>query len=66
MEPAFGLGAWGGGGVFTLSVGGSFAYYVLNGFAPGLQVDYEITFSDLKYPQIYTLLTFLKPVFYRA
>ena len=66
MELGFGLGGWGGGGDFTLSVGAAFAYYVVNGLAPGLQIDYQTTFSDFEYPQSFTLLPFLKYVFYRS
>ncbi len=66
MEPGLQLGGWGGGGNFSLTVGASFAYYVIAGLAPGLQVVYQTTFSDIVYPQSVTLLPFLKYVFFRS
>lgn len=66
MEISASLGGAGWGGDFTLSIGASFAYYVINGLAPGLDVQYETTFSDLEYPQSFTLLPFIKYVFYRS
>jgi len=66
MELGLGLGGWGNGDQFTLTVGGTFAYYVVNRLAPGLQLNYQTSFGDLEYPQSITTLPFLKFVLIRS
>jgi hypothetical protein len=66
MELGFGLGGWGGSGYFSLSVGASFAYYVAPRLAPGISLEYQTIFGDLKYPQSFTTLPYLKFVIIRS
>ncbi len=66
MEPGAGLGVWGNSDVFILTLSGSFAYYVINQLAPGIELQYTVFFADeYEYPQSVTLLPFLKYVFLR-
>lgn len=66
MEAGVGLGAYGNGTDFYLSVGGLFAYYVVARLAPGLDLQYTTVFSDYDYPDSFTLLPFLKFVIMRS
>ncbi|MCK9462825.1 MAG: hypothetical protein M0R80_24650 [Proteobacteria bacterium] len=65
MEPGFGLGFLGYGDLFYMSIGGSFAYYVVNRLAPGLEVSYGTDFGSADIPDSVTLLPFLKFVILR-
>jgi hypothetical protein len=65
MEPGLGLAMAGSGGQFLLGLNGSFAYYVINRLAPGIQLDY-ITDFGAEYPDSITLLPFLKFVLIRS
>jgi len=65
MEPGAGLGFLGYGDLFYMSIGGSFAYYVVNRLAPGLEVMYGTDFGSADIPDSVTLLPFLKFVILR-
>jgi len=67
MEIGAGIGLGLGGTDMVLAVGGLFAYYVVDGLAPGLEVDYTTVFSDQwEYPDTLRTLPFLKWVVYRS
>jgi hypothetical protein len=69
MEAGAGLGGYGDGSYFALSVGGLFAYYVVARLAPGLDLQYTTVFSEddnYDYPDSLTLLPFLKFVIMRS
>lgn len=67
IELGLGLGAGGSGDYFQLSVGGAFAYYVVNRLAPGIDLHYTHIFSsDWEYPDSFTVLPFLKFVMLRS
>ena len=66
MEVGAGLGAWGNSDYFSLSFSGSYAYYVLPGLAPGLDLQYAVAWGDLEYPQAFTVLPFIKYVLVRS
>jgi len=67
IELGLGLGGFGSSEYFVLSVGGSFAYYVVNRLAPGIDINYMHVFSDdYEYPDSFTLLPFLKFVIIRS
>lgn len=67
MEVGLGLGGFGGSEYFVLGLGGTFAYYVVNRFAPGIDLSYTHTFSDRReYPDSLTTLPFLKFVIIRS
>ncbi|MCP4605499.1 MAG: hypothetical protein GY847_34095 [Proteobacteria bacterium] len=66
FEPGFLFGIWGDRDVFFLTVGGSFAYYVINRLAPGIELQYATYFSDMyDYPQSFAILPFLQFVILR-
>ncbi|MBN2526512.1 MAG: hypothetical protein JXR76_08965 [Deltaproteobacteria bacterium] len=65
MELSVGIGGRGGDG-FTLAASAVFAYYVIDRLAPGMEMDYQVTFADVKYPQSLTLFPFVKFVLIRA
>jgi hypothetical protein len=67
MELGLGLGGAGDGEYFQLVVGGTFAYYVVNRLAPGIDLQYSTVFhEDYEYPSAVTALPFLKFVILRA
>lgn len=70
IELGVGIVAGGGGyfgsSTFVLGAGGSFAYYVVNRLAPGIQLQYVHVFSDVKYPDDLRVLPFLKFVILRS
>jgi hypothetical protein len=67
IELGLGLGGYGSSDFFVLSIGGSFAYYVVNRLAPGIDINYMHVFSDdYEYPDSFTLLPFLKFVIIRS
>jgi hypothetical protein len=66
MEPGVGLGFMGYGDLFFMEIGGSFAYYVVNRFAPGLEVSYGTDFGSADIPDSVALLPFAKFVIIRS
>jgi hypothetical protein len=66
MEPSFGLGFAGYDTAYYMMIGGSFAYYVVNRFAPGLEVTYGTDFGSADIPDDVTLLPFAKFVILRS
>ena len=66
MEIGIGLGGYGDGEDFLLAVGGSFAYYVINRLAPGIDLQYVHIISDHDYPESMTVLPFAKFVLIRS
>jgi hypothetical protein len=66
MEPGLGLGFAGYSDTFYLIIAGSFAYYVVNRFAPGLEVHYGTDFGSAGIPDSVTLLPFVKFVILRS
>jgi hypothetical protein len=66
IELGLGLGGYGAGDYFQLLVGGAFSYYVVNRLAPGIDIQYNMVFSDdYRYPDSFTLLPTLKFVILR-
>ncbi len=67
IELGLGLGGYGSGDYFQLTIGGAFAYYVVNRLAPGIDLSYTHIFSsELEYPDSFTVLPFLKFVIVRS
>ena len=66
MEPGVGLAFAGYGGDYYMMIGASFAYYVVNHFAPGLEVSYGTDFGSANIPDSVTLLPFAKFVILRS
>lgn len=69
MEAGFGLGLAGDGRETYLGVSGRYAYYIINRFAPGIDIQYTHIFVDeslgYDYPQSLVLLPFAKFVITR-
>ena len=51
IELGLGLGGYGSGDYFQLTIGGAFAYYVVNRLAPGIDLSYLTTFLPYQQPQ---------------
>lgn len=66
MEPGAGFGFAGYGSLYYMMIGASFAYYVVNGFAPGLGIQYGTDFGSADVPDDVTILPFAKFVMYRS
>jgi hypothetical protein len=66
MELGVGLGMAGYGDQYYMMLGAAFGYYVVNGLAPGLDVNYTTDFDSAGFADSVTLLPFLKWVFYRG
>lgn len=66
MELSVGIGAFGGDGGMNISAGAVFAYYVINRFGPGLELNYQASFGDFARPQSLTVFPFLKYVLIRS
>jgi hypothetical protein len=66
MEPGVGLAFAGYDGDYYMIIGASFAYYVVNHFAPGLEVSYGTDFGSANIPDSVTLLPFAKFVILRS
>jgi hypothetical protein len=66
MEPGLGLSFAGYDSSYYMMIGASFAYYVVNRFAPGLEVSYGTDFGSADMPDSVTLLPFAKFVILRS
>jgi len=66
MEAGLGFGFAGYDSAYFMIVGGSFAYYVANRFAPGIEVSYGTDFGSSEIPDDLTLLPFAKFVILRS
>ena len=66
MEPSLGFGFAGYDSAYFMMLGGSFAYYVANRFAPGIEVSYGTDFGSADIPDDVTLLPFAKFVILRS
>jgi hypothetical protein len=63
QEAALGLATAGSGDYFYFGASGLYAYYVIKGLAPGIEVQYAHIFSDFDYPDSLSLMPFLKYAF---
>jgi hypothetical protein len=67
IELGLGLGGGGGSGYFRFAVMGTFMYYVVNHFAPGIRLVYSKTFhDDYDYPHALLALPLAKVVLIRS
>lgn len=66
MELGVGLGMSGYGDQYYMMLGAAFGYYVINGLAPGIDINYTTDFGSTDFSDSITLLPFLKWVFYRS
>lgn len=62
-EAALGLATAGSGDYFYFGASALYAYYVVKGLAPGIEVQYAHIFSDEDYPDAMSLMPFLKYAF---
>jgi hypothetical protein len=66
MDLGIGLGGAGGAGSFTLGIGAMFVYYVLPRTGVGIDLSYQATWGDYKYPQSFTVFPLVKFVLVRS